>query len=84
MPASAFAFLGGRFMGASGGWGSSRSLEEGVAPGFHPFSRNQIKKTDLNLGVEARRFAAILLYSRAAGLGIKRDFMTRILDGSFD
>lgn len=84
MSACAFAFLGGRFLGASRGWGPSRQLEAGATLGFHPFYAKSDQKVDLSKGVDAGRFATNLLYAYTAGLGIKQDFMTDILNGSPD
>lgn len=82
MSACAFAFLGGRFLGASRGWGPSRQLEAGATLGFHPFYAKSGQKVDLTAGIEAGRFATNLLYAYTAGLGIRQDLMTEILAGS--
>jgi hypothetical protein len=54
--ACAFAFLGGSFLGYTGGWGPGRNMEVGANLGFHSFySADQNKVVALAEGVDAGR-----------------------------
>lgn len=77
LSACAFAFLGGKFYGASGGWGVAREVEAGATLGFTSFAGDQGRLGD---GKSAgRRMPEWRFYAYASKLGIKPEVITLIL-----
>jgi len=77
--AAATAFLGGSFLGASGGWGPDRVVELGGNVGFHSFYVSSPETALLAEGIEQGKQLTILLTSYAIALRVDIKFLVESL-----
>ena len=78
--AAAFAFLGGAYLGAVGGWGPDRTVEVGAKIGFHSFYSSATDFVRFGEGIEHGKRLAMILADYATALRINMSFIIESLE----
>jgi hypothetical protein len=73
--AAAFAFLGGTFFHAVGGWSPDRVVEVGASVGFHGFYSASKKRIPLGEGIEHGKSLSMILADYANTLRVSPQFI---------
>ena len=78
--AVAFAFLGGAYLGAVGGWGPDRTVEVGAKIGFHSFYSSATELVGIGKGIEHGKRLTMILADYATALRIDMNFTIESLE----